>query len=386
MPLFERTQVSSIVNDATKNYIGEVPVLESDLSNVVDVGSAVLGSINAPIMVENMVARIYDVMFRAQSYEGWAPNVMVDKIEYGLIKEKISFDLPEAADDGTFKVRDKNTYDPFVVNLPKAHVKYWHKQTTFTIPMTIQKEQIKNAFTSAAQLMSFFDAVFVYINNSMKIKQDELIMLCIDNMVAETIKREYGETARNEASHVTARNLLYEYNTKHGTTLTKDNCLTNQDFLRYAEIEMSKTADRMKVMGKTFNDGTIARATNDSERKTVVLADFKRAAEVYLNAANGQFKDIDLIKGAETVPFWMASGDDWTDVSLIKIKDAEGATFEQDGILATMFNKYALGVCNIDNSVETDRNGRYRYTNYTYFASHSYWNDTSEDFVVFFVA
>ena len=92
----------------------------------------------------------------------------------------------------------------------------------------------------------------------------------------------------------------------------------------------------------------------------------------------------------ETVAYWQASGTDYsygtTSKIDVKIKSADaaaGQTVTQSGILGVMFDKNALGVCNIDRRVTTNFNPKAEFfTNFHKFDA-GYFNDGDENFIVF---
>ena len=91
---------------------------------------------------------------------------------------------------------------------------------------------------------------------------------------------------------------------------------------------------------------------------------------------------------AESVAFWQGSGTGYAfgDTSKINIKTASGHNVTASGILGVMFDRDALGVCNIDRRVTTNYNPKAEfYTNWYKFDA-GYFNDFNENFVVFFVA
>ena len=119
----------------------------------------------------------------------------------------------------------------------------------------------------------------------------------------------------------------------------------------------------------------------------VMLADFKKSANVYLQS--DVFHDsFTELPNADVVPYWQGSGESYAfdDISAINIKTASGATVDASGILCVMFDRDALGVTNLDRRVTTNYNPKAEFYNNWYKFDAGYFNDTNENFVVFFVA
>ena len=55
------------------------------------------------------------------------------------------------------------------------------------------------------------------------------------------------------------------------------------------------------------------------------------------------------------------------------------------GIMAVMFDRNALGVCNMDRRVTTNYNPKAEFYNNFYKFDCSYFNDLDENFIVFFI-
>jgi hypothetical protein len=141
-------------------------------------------------------------------------------------------------------------------------------------------------------------------------------------------------------------------------------------------------------MSKLFNVGGKERFTSSDRLHVILLSEFAAAAEAYLysNTYHDQF--VHLSK-AETVPYWQGSGVAYDFASTSKINvvtpGSETAT-EVTGILGVMFDRDAVGVCNLDRRVTTNWNARAEFFNNWYKFDAGYFNDTNENFIVFYVA
>ena len=93
------TQLHDIVNTATQEVLGNETIVESDLSNIVDIGKEIINTDNVDNYVKKLVNHIGKVTFVNRLYSGGAPSVLMDSWEYGSILEKVSADLPEASEN-----------------------------------------------------------------------------------------------------------------------------------------------------------------------------------------------------------------------------------------------------------------------------------------------
>lgn len=375
------SQVYELVNSATKEYLGETAVLNEDLSNTVDFGSALFDATTVDNYVKTLVDRIGKVIFVNRPYSGYAPKVLMDSWEFGSVLQKVNAKLLEATENESWELVDGQTYEQQQFYKPEVEVKFYNSKVTFEIPVSITERQVKESFTSASDLNAFVSMIYNAVDTSMTIRIDKLVMDTIDAAIAEVISK--GTTG------LTKINLLELYNAKAGTTLTAEEAISDPDFLRYASLQMKLTAERMSAISTLFNLGKKPRFTSADRRHVVMLNEFKEGAATYLYDANGQFNtsNIKLID-AETVPFWQGSGTDYgfASTSKIDVKLQDGSTVSQSGILACIFDRDAIAVCNQDRRVTSAYNAKGEFFNNWYKFDCEYLVDTNENIVVFYVA
>ena len=375
----EIRQVYQFVNTATSEVIGDSVVVAEDLSNVVDVGTAIFNGSAFDAYVKSLVNHIGRVIFVNRPYRGSAPSVLMDAWEYGSVVEKIHSEMPDAVENESWDLVDGQSYDPHVFHQPVAEAKFFNKMTTFEIEASITERQVKQSFSSATQLNAFVSMIFNEIEKAMTVRTDALIMRTINNMIVETVKD-------NNANR--AVNLLSKYNLQYGQSLTADKAIVNPDFIRYAAYQIALYTDRLTRMSTLFNVGGKQRFTPKDLQHIVMLSEFRAAADVFLQS--GTFHDeYTKLVNAETVPFWQGSGTDYAFASTGKInaKPASGGDAEEvTGVLGCIFDRDALGVMNNNQRVTTQWNAKAEFTNYFYKKDARYFNDLNENFVFFYVA
>lgn len=388
----EMSQIYTITNNVVKEVLGESAVVSEDLSDVVDIGTSIFNANAFDAYVKTLINHIGKVIFVNRPYSGAAPSVLMDGWEYGSILEKISSEMPVAVENPTWNLIDGKSYDPNVFNQPKAEAKFFNKRTTFEIDRSITERQVKQSFSSPTQLNAFISMLFNETEKALTVRTESLIMRTINNMVLETIKSAYTG-AITASSQVNAVNLLYLYNQRFTKTLTAAEAITDPEFIRFAAFQMGLVSDRMTRMSTLFNIGGKQRFTPKDLQHVVMLSEFARAADVYLQSDTYHDNFTQLLK-AEYVPFWQGSGVDYgfTSTSQISGIPASDGTAESptnivlSGVLGVIFDRDALGVANFDRRVTTQYNAKAEFTNYFYKQDAGYFNDTNENFVVFFAA
>ena len=385
----EVKQIYNLVNTITNEVLGS-SIVKEDLSNVVDVGNSIFNASKVDNYVKSLVNHIGRVIFVDRVYNGSVPSVLMDSWEFGSVLEKISCDLPTATENESWDLVDGQTYNPNVFYKPTVSVKFYNSKTTFEIPLSFTEMQVKESFSNAEQLNGFLTMLYNSVEKSMTIKLDSLIMRTINNMIGETINHDIPNSSDySTTSTIKAVNLLKLYNDSHSTTITANKCLDNPDFIRYATYIISVYGERITKISNLFNIGGKDRFTPKDVLRCVLLADFKKASEVFLKSDlyNEQYA---TLPDSDTVPYWQGSGANYafSDITKIHIQLASDNTKEIEigGILGVMFDRDCLGVSNLNRRVTTNYNPKAEfYTNFYKFEA-GYFNDMNENFVVFFVA
>jgi hypothetical protein len=395
----EVKQIYKIINSVSGEVLGRTDIVNDDLTGIVDLGTEVFNQSAVDNYVKSLVNHIGKVIFVNRPYAGKVPSVLMDAWEFGSVLEKISADVPEAEENDTWDLKNGQSYDQDVFHKPTVTAKFFNSKVTFEVPVSITERQVKESFSNAAQLNGFISMIYAAVEKSMTIKADALIMRTINNMVAETVLADaqaFGANAEGDmtgidlASASTARcvNLLKLYNDKTGasTKLTAAKAITDPDFIRFASYVMGTYADRLQSISTVFNVGGKERFTPKDMLHVVLLSDFAKAAQTYLYSDTFNRGDV-LLPQAETVPFWQGSGLNYEFASTgkINIKESGGKAVIISGVLGVMFDRDALGVCNLDRRVTTNYNAKAEFFNNYYKFDAGYFNDTNENFVVFFI-
>lgn len=380
------TQIYELMNNVTKEILGETAVLNEDLSNVVDIGTQILDATSVDSYVRTLVNHIGRVIFVNRPYAGSAPKVLMDAWEFGSILEKVSMDLPDATENESWELEDGASYDPNIFYKPKVSAKFFNSKVTFEVPMSFTEFQVKQSLSSAEQLNGFLSMLYSGVDKSMTVKLDALVMRTINNFIAETIYDEYQGAAVNTKSGVRAVNLLKLYNDKFGVNLSADEALTTPEFIRFAALQMGLYEKRLAKMSKLFNIGGKERFTPADVLHVILLNDFAEAANVYLQSDTWH-NEYTALPNAEVVAYWQGSGQTYAfeDVSKINVKTSSNNSVEVSGIVGIMFDRDALGVSNLDRRVTTNYNAKAEFYNNFYKADAGYFNDFNENFVVFFL-
>lgn len=374
-------QIYGIINDVAKQTFGETAVTVVDTSTLVALGDAVLKSDeNTENFTNTLVDRIGRTIFSIRAYTTDNAEGMVrEPFEYGCILQKIYVDLPDAKENNSWEI-GKSDYTPTFAPVIKSKIKQklFNKQTTWEIDVTIPDFMFRTAFTSPTEMAVLIDAIFTSMENMMQIALENNKNLTRANFIAHKLKSN---------KPCGAINLLEKYNELTKQTLSVDECMRDLGFLKWSTQQINLWAKRLSKMSTLFNDEGYKRFTPQNDLIVNVLQDYDSAVNSYLQSDTYHNEMTKIASSYSTVPYWQGSGENYgfADTSKINVKIDDTNEVEETGILAVMYDRDAMGVTITERRGATQRNNKDEYTDYFNKATYGYFNDLSENGIVFYV-
>lgn len=372
----ETNQIYELVNDVAQQTMGESALTASDTASLVAMGNAILSSsTNTEAFIDILVQRIGKTMISYRPYKSQLGLMAVSDMTMGAIMQKIKVKMPTAVEDVTTQLIDGQSIDQYIVSKPRTTQKLFVKRTPFTFYVTIQKKWLREAFTSEVAMGSFISAIYGEIENALELSQENLARLCMANFMASI-------------SESTNRviNLVTEYNALVLTSeqVTAANALVNESFLRFALGRMNNISKKMKTMSVLYNDGTETRHSPEGDQRFVSLVDFQTALETQVQWAAFHEQYVKKQNGIE-VPYWQAAQSPMNIDLIIEGDDPEQKeSTTLSNIVAFIHDRDALGTYRKEVEVATTPlNARGLYTNQFWHMNDLYFNDVSENGVIF---
>lgn len=371
----DTNQIYGIVNDVAKQTMGETAMVATDTASLVAMGNAILSSsTNTECFIDTLVQRIGRTIISYRPYKSKLGLLAVSDMTMGAILQKIKVKMPTAVEDVTTQLIDGQSVDQYIISKPKATQKLFVKRTPYTFYITIQRKWLREAFTSESAMGSFISAIYGEVENALELSQENLARLCMANFMA-TIS-----TATNRVV-----NLVTDYNAASGSSVpTGEDAMLNEAFLRYALGRMNNISKKMQTMSVLYNDGSETRHTPVEDQRFVSLVDFQTALETQVQWAAFHEQYVKKQNGIE-VPYWQSAQSPF-DIDLV----IEGDDQEQDesttlsNIVAFIHDRDALGTYRKDVDVATTPlNARGLYTNQFWHMNDLYFNDITENGVIF---
>ena len=371
----DTNQIYSIVNAVAQETMGESAIQATDTASLVAMGNSILSSsTNTECFIDTLVQRIGRTMISYRPYKSKLGLLAVSDMTMGAIMQKIKVKMPTAVEDVTTQLIDGQAIDHYIISKPQATQKLFVKRTPYTFYITIQKKWLREAFTSETAMGSFISAIYGEVENALELSQENLARLCMANFMG---------TISTDTNRVI--NLVSAYNTASGRSVpTGEDALIDEAFLRYALGRMNNTAKKMETMSVLYNDGSETRHTPVKDQRFVSLVDFQTALETQVQWAAFNERYVQKQNGIE-VPYWQAAQSP-LDIDLVLEGDdpeqEEHTTLEN--IVGFIHDRDALGTYRKEVEVATTPlNARGLYTNQFWHMNDLYFNDVTENGVIF---
>lgn len=366
-------QISTIVNNVTKQSMGVNALAVVDNQSLIALGDLVFSSQTATEnWTQTLILQIGRTIISQRRYDRKYTRMLRDNFEWGAILQKIKVDMPDAEDDESYDIENGTSVDHFKVNKQTVHQKLFFTETPWQLHVSVQLPHLKEAFTSLVAMNGFISAKFTEVQNKIEVSLEQLSMNAVNNFVAE-IK----DTTREIK-------LLSMYNAATGNNLTADIAMQDDSFLRYVVKTIKIISDRMTRMTQgVFNDGTTTRHTPYSLQNLYISSDYERSLETVTQYASFKDKYVQL-EGYEVIPFWQSIQSP-NSIHVIRASDAKEVIV--NNVIGMLFDYEALGTYKHEEiTASTPLNAAGLYINYYWHLKDLYFNDLSENGVVFTLA
>ena len=373
------SQIYDLVNQTAKESMGEQAITVKDVSSLIALGDSVLASnTDTENFLNTLVDRIARTVFSVRRYETDTEGMVRHPFEFGCIVQKIYVDMPEAKQNNSWEI-GKEGYTPVFAPVikPTAKQKLFKGITTWEVDVTIPDYMLRTAFLNETSMATFIDAIFTAMDNMITLALENNANLTRASFIARKLKG--GKPCG-------AINLLHEYNTLTSASLTVENAMMNAEFLAWASRAINLWVKRMSKMSVLFNEEGYKRHTPKDKIVVNLSQDFTSACDTFLGA-NTFHDELVKLPMYDSVAYWQGAGEsfDFNDTSAINIKIDESNTITKKGIIGIVYDYEAMGVTLNERRSTSERNNHDEYTNYYNKANIGYFNDMSENGIVFYL-
>lgn len=256
-------------------------------------------------------------------------------------------------------------------------------------------EQIKEAFRSEGEFISFINGVMVEVQNDIESTLEANNRATIIDRIGGQVLQVQNGTMRPE----TAVNLTAEFNTEMGTTYTTAQILSEHltEFLEFYVARVKIDSDRLTNRSALYHDNMVKivdgvayfvmRHTPKDRQRFVYYAPFftKAKTRVMPEIFNPEYLDF---KQGEGVDYWQSL----TDPSKVSVKPslpngAESSNITLDLVIGMLFDEDAIMTNNkFTGMYTTPIEARHVYTNMWWHYKYGVVQDYTENCIVYYMA
>ncbi len=374
------TQVATLLNETiVPNLLGEGTTISADLSNIVDLGTA-LADVTAEDMqdfAKDLVVGVARNLFDSRAYRSETYGLMNDSREFGGVVQRVKVKLYSATDSPIWTLQNGTDYFDGTYYGADIDSKIYTKDTIFQVKNSIPVEKFKQSFTSADGVMSLIATIEQQVDNTITMELNGLAKTTLQQMIATSV-------ANGQVIH-----LLTEYNTLAGLTgddaLTVDTCLYNAPFLRWCAMTIVRLRDLTQDMNKKYNDGSIETFTPADDLRVTLLSEFARSIEFNMEADTFH-NDIVSVGEYNVINFWQNSSDSMLPTlgttAEVKTNIGEADPVTVSGVVGTIFDRYTAGLTARLDKITAQYIANGDYTTYFHHIANSRFIDTRNTGIV----
>lgn len=378
-------QAATVLNSLYQQATGEVSLAPTNLADYISVGIKTLQAGYDPLAIgiSQMVSR---TIYAIREYRSKLSILQRSDEEYGAIVRKVSALAQDFIDDDVWNANTP-TPNPFAARLPQLWQSNFYGFDVWESDVAITRAQLKNAVMDPSEMGRLLDLVLGNKSNELEQGRETFERATLANLIGAIYAM--GNTTQ-------VRHLLTEYNAETGQNLTATSVYDPQNypgFVKWAYAAIAQTSDLLTERTAVFHlnptSSTILRHTPKRDQLIFVynknLHDID--ARVLADTFNGSMVSEQVPYTASLNFFQSLTTPTTVSVTPAYI-DGTGAQVTAtaqvvQNVYAVICDRDALGTHYHDQSVDSIWDPRQKRYNYWYHEARRYWNDVTENAVLF---
>lgn len=379
-------QLSTVLSEITSQATGTKVLSPINTGEFVSVAQTGLLTGYDPLMtaISQVLSR---TIFSIRPYNRKFGGLMADKIRYGNHVRKLqSVDKP-FEDDDRFTLVDGQSVDQYKVNKPEVLQTNFYGANVYQKSLTIYRDQLDNAFSGPDEFSRFLSMIMTNASDMIEQAHESTARSTLVNFIG-------GKIAGDTNSVI---NLLTEYNTATGLSLTAESVMQPDNFpafTRWMFARIKTISDMLTERSARYHVNITApeykmvmRHTPLDRQKIYLSARFMN--QIDATVLSQTYHDNFLrIADYERVGYWQSIDDQLA----INVKPTymlnngelvSQETVSQSNVIGAIFDEEAVGITTVNEwSATTPFNARGGYSNIFWHFTDRYWNDFTENGVV----
>lgn len=387
-------QLATILNAITAQATGTSAIAVTDTSSFITAGQEALkaGYDTLGTAISQVLS---STIFSIRPYSAKFKGLEMTQQQYGNITRKLTaIDKPFKNNPGldpTVLV-DGGTVDPWVIDKPLVQQMNWYGAETVQRQLTLWDYQLDQAFSGPDQLASFVSMMMQNMSDVLEQARENTKRMTLVNLIGAIL----GNYAANQnVKLVTAYNSYVGASTALTWADIKADNAKYQHFMRFAYARIATVASMLTERSAKYHVSltgkTIMRHSPYDRQRLYMLGQerYDMEAQVLADAFHDnylQYADV------ETVNFWQSiNTPDTINVTPSYLATAganagtiqKGSAVNKAGIFAVLMDEEAAGIVQVQERSGSIYNPRASYNNLFFTTVNRYFNDFTENAVVF---
>lgn len=376
---------AAILNEIVNQATGKKTMSVVDTQDFVSVATTALGLGVDPLM--NAISQVLSkTIFSIRPYNRKFKGLFQDNMRFGNHVRKLNIADSDWEKDDRYDMINGKSVDDQVVNVPKVLQTNFYGQNVYQRHITIYKDQLNVALQNEEEFQRFITMIMTNASDLVEQAHEVTARMTLVNFIGGKIE---GDT--NNVIH-----LVTKYNEVTGLLLTSDTVKKPENFVpftKWAFGYIKTVSDWMTERSQKYHinvtDKEISRHTPRDKQKLYLYAEDMNNIDASVMTSIFHDNYLKMLDN-EKVGFWQSidSPDGITVKAsyMDKTGNVQMATEEKatGNIFGVLFDEEAVGVSTYGSwSAPSPFNARGGYSNIWYHFNDRYYNDFTENGVVF---
>lgn len=379
---------AQILNTIVNNATGKTNLTEVNAAAFISVANTA-AKIPIDPLLSALTTTLSKTIFSIRPYSRKFKGLFHDNVKFGNHTRKINIADSDWQKDERYDLTDGASVDMYKVKKPAILQMNYYGQNIVERQVTIFRDQLNVALSSEEEFQRFITMVMTNASDQIEQAHESCARMTVANFMAAKI---------SGYKDATVINLLTEYNTLTGLTLKAADVYKPDNFVpfvKWAFARIKNISDMMTERTQMFHENItgkeISRHTPYAKQKMYMNAQFMNEVSTMVLADvfhDDRYKLIDY----ERVGYWQNPKDptaihlDTTARTGLDGTVSAGEESDVTGVIGCLFDEEALGVTTFNEwSAPTPFNAKGGYTNIFWHFNDRYYNDFTENGVVFVI-
>lgn len=378
-------QCATLLNAINRQATGQDNITPTDTASFVTLATTTLATGYDPVI--NAISQVLSkTVFSIRPYTRKFSGLFMDTARWGNHVRKLQIVDKAAEEDDRLELVDGDPVDQQIVNKPAVLQTNFYGANVYQRSVTIFKDQLDCAFSSPEEFGRFITMVLQNVSDLIEKDHENMARAALVNFIGAKVSKDSGNVVK----------LVTKYNEVTGLELTAETVRQPANFvpfMKWAYSYIKTVSDLMTERSTKFHiniDGKpVSRHTpKDRQKLYMYAADVNSMEASVLSSVyhDGYLKDLDY----ETVNYWQSIETPMGIQAKVGYIDASGVAqtttenVTQSNVLGVLFDEEAVGITTVNAwSAPAPFNARGGYTNTFWHFTDRYFNDLTENGVVF---